>query len=431
MRTFFILAYCGFTALVGAQADEMYGPPPPPPKPMLPSLYCPEPSKDWGTVLSGEDVEVTFELVNRGEGILKIENVRPSCGCQAARYDKTIAPGAKGEVVIKMKTRGIRSKTRKSATVTSNDPKNKKFTLTMGGEVKPLVKFEPEYPTLEGLRGEQLKTTVKMKREVAGDLKILSMKPQGTTSLLKHEYREIKAGEEFEIDLIVATDATTKVYYYGRPETLNIKAKLGEKELDIPLRAQLKLVETINPSKKYLVFRRPEVELFYKGQGKTPEQSLILKGWQGREFGIKDVKVTARMLGFQQGQAPEESPLTVSFDKGVRKNEHEIKVALLKVPAEKKRATSCELVINTDDALTPELKIRATVYFPYRGSTVARPTVARPTFPGRTTPSPSVRSPLGTSTTRGTSGTPLKSVIRPSKASKAGTNTGAGSGSSK
>ena len=53
---------------------------------------------DAGTVAKGEKIKTTFEIKNEGDQTLEITDVRPSCGCTIATYDKTVAPGKVGKV---------------------------------------------------------------------------------------------------------------------------------------------------------------------------------------------------------------------------------------------------------------------------------------------------------------------------------------------
>ena len=141
---------------------------------------------------------------------------------------------------------------------------------------------------------------------------------------------------------------------------------------------------------KEIVFRRPEVEGFLKGTGKAPVRSLVLKGWEGKKFSIPKVDVKARQLtlGRQQTTQPQqfEPPIAVTVDNEEPNSEHTIKVELLKVPEEARRTTSCELVIHTDDPHTPEIKIRATVYFPRAAASVTTTGAPYPTRPKATSP---------------------------------------------
>jgi hypothetical protein len=390
MRTLLIMAVLVIPGLAQAQADELYGPPAPPPAPPKPEIFVPQPEKNAGDIFAGEDIDETFEVANRGPGVLNVQNVRTSCGCQTVRFDKTIPPNGKGEVVMKVRTRGYSGSVRKSATIESDDPKQPKITVTVTANIKTLMKFEPAYPVLEGLRGEELATTVKLRRDIPGTLEIVSVTPQQGTAPVVHELKEVKPGEEFELAIKVKTTASTQSEY-GPPVVLNIKAKVGEKVLDVPLSVRMKLVDTINvtPS-KYVVFRRPEIETFLAQGGSAPVKTVTLTGWGGRTFNVTSTEVKARKLtptgsDFQLLPDP---PVAVKVEAGQNKSAYALEVSLAKINEENQRTTTCEIIIHTDDALTPEITLRTTLYFPGAGG------VNLPAFgTGSTMSPPTIRGP--------------------------------------
>ncbi|MCI4666713.1 MAG: DUF1573 domain-containing protein [Bacteroidia bacterium] len=56
-------------------------------------------SKDAGIIEIGEEVTLNYSFVNKGKEAIRIERVKPSCGCTGVDYSKTlIAPGEKAFV---------------------------------------------------------------------------------------------------------------------------------------------------------------------------------------------------------------------------------------------------------------------------------------------------------------------------------------------
>lgn len=90
---------------------------------------------DAGAVVRGEVATFTFVLKNTGTENLTIVNVKPSCGCTVATFDKAIAPGATGKVTAQLKTENFRGAVEKIITVTSNDPTNENMTLRLKANV--------------------------------------------------------------------------------------------------------------------------------------------------------------------------------------------------------------------------------------------------------------------------------------------------------
>ena len=86
----------------------------------------------FGTVKAGTPLTYSFEIKNEGKADLEITSVSPSCGCTTSKYDKVIAPGKVGTVTLEVaKTDGYKGEVTKTASVTTNDPDHKSFTLTL------------------------------------------------------------------------------------------------------------------------------------------------------------------------------------------------------------------------------------------------------------------------------------------------------------
>jgi hypothetical protein len=150
-----ILTY-GFAALAAAAALAQAPPaaaPAPAASPATPAapagpaprLVVAEPIHDGGTVSKGEVVKVDFVIENLGAAELEITDVRPSCGCTVASFDKKIAPGAKGKVHAEVETIDFQGPIAKTVTVLSNDPTNPRLTLTVKVKVEPHIAVFPGY----------------------------------------------------------------------------------------------------------------------------------------------------------------------------------------------------------------------------------------------------------------------------------------------
>ncbi len=91
---------------------------------------------DFGTIAQGKEVSFTFEVKNTGQQPLKIENVKPSCGCTVANYTKeAIAPGDKGVVTATFNGQAMGA-FNKGLTVTTNVEDEPNIFLRIKGEVK-------------------------------------------------------------------------------------------------------------------------------------------------------------------------------------------------------------------------------------------------------------------------------------------------------
>lgn len=103
-----------------AQADEL--------------LTLKETEFDFGKIPQGKPVTHVFEITNKSNVALKINNINTSCGCTTPEWekDKTIAPGEKTKVTVGYNAAAEGPFT-KFITVTYNDTQSKQ--LTIKGEV--------------------------------------------------------------------------------------------------------------------------------------------------------------------------------------------------------------------------------------------------------------------------------------------------------
>ena len=106
---------CTLTLGVGAiSADQAEKP--------APAAVALEIVKDFGVVNKGQRVTHEFQIRNDGDAVLQITEVRPSCGCTVADFDRTVAPGATGKVKATVDTRNFKGGIAKSVRVFTNDP---------------------------------------------------------------------------------------------------------------------------------------------------------------------------------------------------------------------------------------------------------------------------------------------------------------------
>lgn len=63
---------------------------------------------DMGQIIQGTPVSHTFSFTNTGNADLKIESVKPGCGCTVAEYTKeAIAPGETGFITATYNAAGV------------------------------------------------------------------------------------------------------------------------------------------------------------------------------------------------------------------------------------------------------------------------------------------------------------------------------------
>jgi len=78
-------------------------------------------SRNYGTIIEGEKLNVTFRFRNIGSSPLVIGHVQPSCGCTIAEQPQgAIAPGKEGQIRATFNSQGRTGVNHKTLFVTAN-----------------------------------------------------------------------------------------------------------------------------------------------------------------------------------------------------------------------------------------------------------------------------------------------------------------------
>ncbi|WP_108866968.1 DUF1573 domain-containing protein [Aquimarina aquimarini] len=97
---------------------------------------------DFGTINEGDVVEHKFEFTNTGKAPLVIVSAKGSCGCTVPQWPKDpVAPGAKGEMLVKFNSSGKPNQQTKQVTITANTEAGKeiiKIKATVTPKAKPV-----------------------------------------------------------------------------------------------------------------------------------------------------------------------------------------------------------------------------------------------------------------------------------------------------
>lgn len=110
----------------------------------LPDIQFDEKVFDFGTVYEGATVIHIYKFKNIGQGVLKIKNIRSSCGCTAVSLtSKEIEPGGTGEIKATFNSKNFKVRITKKIYVHSNDPNEPIVTLEITGIVKVDVEVNP------------------------------------------------------------------------------------------------------------------------------------------------------------------------------------------------------------------------------------------------------------------------------------------------
>ncbi len=180
-----------------------------------PAIQIAEKIKDFGTVPKGEKIRAVFEVKNTGQAPLEISQVRPTCGCTVAEFDRTVAPGGTGKVVAEVDTSAFNGPISKAVLVFSNDPQAPQVNLVIKADVRSFVEVLPRPLVIfQGvLQGEVATQKLTLVSTDGTDFKVLSVTPSGGP--YKIAYRELPekervpdhVGSQWELTVTVPADA--------------------------------------------------------------------------------------------------------------------------------------------------------------------------------------------------------------------------------
>jgi hypothetical protein len=111
--------------------------------PAVPKMHSPATSHDFGQVSEEQELSHTFIMENTGKTNLIIDQVSKDCKCMAARYDRVIPPGGRGEITLTIKPHSVEGQFQKHAQVKSNDPNQPEAVLVLQGFSQRQIEFAP------------------------------------------------------------------------------------------------------------------------------------------------------------------------------------------------------------------------------------------------------------------------------------------------
>ena len=119
-----------------------------------PKFFVENRDHDWGTVEMGDRVlRHTFQVVNQGRDTLRINSIRPSCGCAVAKFDSIVAPGRTGKIIGEFNMAGRTGHQRNTLTVNSNDPDEPQIRLSMATFITAPLDIVQRWMSLNSDRG--------------------------------------------------------------------------------------------------------------------------------------------------------------------------------------------------------------------------------------------------------------------------------------
>ena len=299
MKQRMILAVVLMTAAVAATAQEA-APAADAPKPVIDVA---EKIKDFGVVAKGDKLNAVFVVKNAGSVPLEITQVRPTCGCTVADFDKTIAPGATGKINAEVDTTGFTGPISKAVLVYSNDPATPQVNLVVKADVRAFIEVLPRnLIRFNVLSGEAATEKVILLPGEDSQFKLLSVDAGGGP--YQTAFRELpeaervpeRKGSQWEVTVTVPANA---------PEGLlnhKLVVKTSEaKAAEVPL--------TVSGVVRPIVQVIP-VELNFgtvRGDAPVGRNIILVNNRQGTQLELTKVEVdnpgfTAEVIPLQAGQ---------------------------------------------------------------------------------------------------------------------------------
>ncbi len=91
---------------------------------------------DFGNINQNDIVKHSFTITNTGDDVLKISDIRASCGCTAATPEKNeLKPGESTKLLVSFNSKGRKGPQTKTVNIKTNDPNNANLVLKIKGNV--------------------------------------------------------------------------------------------------------------------------------------------------------------------------------------------------------------------------------------------------------------------------------------------------------
>ncbi|MGA0333839.1 MAG: DUF1573 domain-containing protein [Kiritimatiellia bacterium] len=121
-----------------------------------PVIFCEQAVVDFGEKPSGTVVEHVFLIENRGDDVLKISEIRSTCGCTTpGEKTMVILAGEQKELRVVMDLKGRSGPQNQQVTLFTNDPEQRSFDLRISGEAVPEIRVEPRTLNLKQVGGDR------------------------------------------------------------------------------------------------------------------------------------------------------------------------------------------------------------------------------------------------------------------------------------
>lgn len=128
-----------------------------------PKAEVTETKHDFGQVREDMSLVHSFAVKNTGDQDLRILDVDPDCACTVAKYDRVIAPGATGNIVLEIRPFSVIHAFKKKTMVRFNAPDLPMTTFVVSGQAQRGIEIEPSHIVrFRGNPGDKLTAQVRL-----------------------------------------------------------------------------------------------------------------------------------------------------------------------------------------------------------------------------------------------------------------------------
>jgi HYDIN/CFA65/VesB-like, Ig-like domain len=178
----------------------------PPPRASGPHARLTPDHIDVGAVLQGGAVERDFVLTNEGDAPLRTEGAELTGPLRVDPFPSIVAPGVSVTIRVRLAA-GTLGPFNEELRLQLNDPATPQLTLTLQGEVVPLVQVLPNpLVALIGPRGVRTQSTVEIANHSMEPVRVLSVEVANDRVLA--ELATVEAGRRYRLTLTLNDRAT-------------------------------------------------------------------------------------------------------------------------------------------------------------------------------------------------------------------------------
>lgn len=303
-----------------------------PSQPAQPAISFDAMHHDFGKISPDKKVSHKFKVFNKGNAVLNITGVNPSCGCTYTAPAKwSLTPGESTEIEAIFNPTGYRGPVRKSLVVISNDPKTPSETLTFEAEIIQEINVKSNAIFfLDVPRTKPMNSSVRLDSGNGEKVEITEVKAAGAPY---YRFSHRNEGKDAVLDITFDGKLVPSGQQRGA-DTITVR-HTNPRVPPIVLTSQWELKPAITVS--------PDKVVWQEQAGKELRTKLVLKSATGKPFLLKFGSCTnanVRVEGLSTRPA-EQQEFTVVLGKGAKPG-----------------TTNDWLTLSTSDPDQPQLLVR-------------------------------------------------------------------------